>query len=399
MMESGLWLAILSVGIFVFCFMTLVVVRKANGAPIGGSRASRLGAQGFSAVMRAAGGQQVKDGFLIARDGETYRFQLKSNSEGPDVIRASRVLSPSLVSGAYPELPVMRLREENDRDRLGKTLGLNRELQTGDSLFDARIYVECDAPRGVGSAVLSSPEVRQGVTGLLALGYREVCLRRYGATLVASWRVGVREFSAETIQQTIERLALIGDHLPAFRKTPTSTPWPMGKWVVLVASVLTGVMYWCALIADKNWEPIGSGLDLMTAQLAFLLLLLYSAVVWALLRGHSLALRYLSLSIIVGVLMAAMISRAVLVTYNGSGDTNISTHERVLDHKRKVESDDSTSYYFYFATVPGVEDSSIRLRVSSRQFRAASQGDTFLLTVGAGKLGTPWLLELEHQAQ
>src|SRR6516225_2085249 len=33
--------------------------------------------------------------------------------------------------------PVMVLRKETGTDRFGKSLGLNREVQTGDSLFDA----------------------------------------------------------------------------------------------------------------------------------------------------------------------------------------------------------------------------------------------------------------------
>ena len=353
----------------------------------------------FASTMRAAGAQPVKGGFLISRDEASYRFELKGDTDGLTCILSSRTLTPSLAPGALPELPVMRLRQENDRDRLGKILRLNREVQTGDARFDARIYVECDAARGAGSAVLASPEVRQGVTGLLALGYREVCLRRYQSTLVAYWTLGMQEFTTDTVDQTIRRLASIGDNLPAFRKTPTSTPMSTGLWVVIATCVLAAAMFWFFAIADRNWRPIGNGLDFMTIQLAFLLLLLHTAAVWVVLRGHSLALRHLSLSFFAGVCMVSMASRGALVLYNGSGDPNITTHERVLDHKRMVKNDNSTRHYFYFPSVPGVADSSIRLKVSSSRYSAASKGDTFLVTVGAGNLGTPWLLELERRDQ
>ena len=396
MVDLGFWLVILTLGISAIAVMLVLLNHKASGGPVGGTKGKMMRGirDEFPAVMRTAGGQQVKDGFLIAHDGETYRFWLSLNSNGPDFIRASRVLSPSMVSGAYPELPVMRMRQENDRDRLGKALWLNREMQTGDSLFDSRIYVECDAARGAGIAVLSRPEVRQGVTGLLALGYREVCLRRYRAPLVATWQIGVRDFTSDTVMQTIERLALIGDHLPAFRKIPASTPWPTGKWVLSVVSGLALLMFWLAMVVETRWEPLDSGLDGMTMQLSILLLLLQSAVLWALLRGNSQSLRFLFWSVIVSGFMVVMTSRVVLVTYNGSGDTNISTYERALDHKRTIRSDDSTRYYFYFMAVPGIESSSFRLSVSKREYRAASQGDSFHLTVGAGKLDTPWLLEM-----
>ena len=113
-------------------------------------------------------------------------------------------------------------------------------------------------------------------------------------------------------------------------------------------------------------------------------------------RGHSRALRHLVIGVLAGVLLAPCASRALLTTANGAGDTRISTHERILSYKRMYQSDDSTSYYFYFPAVPGMVEDSLQLSVTSQQFSAASQGDAFQLMIGAGKLGTPWLLDLER---
>jgi hypothetical protein len=57
--------------------------------------------------------------------------------------------------------------------------------------------------------------------------------------------------------------------------------------------------------------------------------------------------------------------------------------------------EDSTSYFFFFPAVPGMVEDSLQLSVSRQEFNAASQGDTFQLMIGAGRLGTPWLLDLE----
>lgn len=368
------------------------ILRRAKGGPIGNTIRSP---KAFVAAVESVGGQPVKGAYLLQRGDAVYRLRYIANSEGPSHIRVGREIAPQRISGAYPELPAMRLRPENDRDRLGKRLLLNRELQTGDDLFDARIYVECDEQSGASKRILSDPEVRKGVTGLLALGFLDVGFRAHSAHLVATWRVGAVPFDADVINGTVDRLAQIADHLPPFRKVPTRAPLPFGG-KVLGAAWLVAVVAMCIFfVADHRWEPLGSGLDVLTIRVGLILLLLHTGMIWALVRGHSRALRHFGWGAAAGLLFAPCLSRAVMVTANGMGDEDITTYERVLDHKRKVTSDDSTSYYFYFPTVPGVEDSSLKLSVSSREFNAATKGDTWLLTVGAGKLGTPWLLDME----
>ena len=387
----------LVISIVIICVGMLMlrvwISRKAKGGPIG---AARHYPTHFQGVLREAGGQPVRGAFMIERDGVVYRFRYLSNSEGPSHIRVDRPIEPTYAPGVLPELPVMKLREENDRDRLGKALRLNRELQTGDQLFDARIYVECDDRGGAGAKMLASPEVRSGVTGLLALGFQFVGFRMQESALMVSWQVGAAPFNKRVVEQTVDRLAQIANNLPDFRRVPTSSRMSFGGWVLTGAWVLTGLAMFALLTANSNWKPLGSGLDWPTVHLGLLLLLLHAGLVWALVRGHSRALRHLFWGGCASLLFAPCVSRAVLVGYNGAGDTEITTYERILDHKRRVESDDSTSYYFYFPAVPGVEDSSMKLSVTSRQFRAATQGDLYLLTVGAGKLDTPWLLELER---
>src|SRR4051812_49357906 len=51
-----------------------------------------------------------------------------------------------VVRAPTPSLPPVYFRKENGRDRAGKLLRLNRELQTGDDEFDRAIYIESDAP-------------------------------------------------------------------------------------------------------------------------------------------------------------------------------------------------------------------------------------------------------------
>ncbi len=70
--------------------------------------------------------------------------------------------------------PLFVLRRETRLDRLGKRLGLCREIQTGDPVFDARVYVEADAIGGDVRAVLGDPAFRRAVLDLLDAGTHRV---------------------------------------------------------------------------------------------------------------------------------------------------------------------------------------------------------------------------------
>jgi len=389
-LSSVFYLLVASVPILLIVW----IAQRARRVGAGKSRQTRS-LSPFYMTMRAARAQQVSGGFLVEHGGIAYRFRHIYNSEGPDTIQVDRTIPERSTADALPELPVMRLREENRRDRLGKRLHINHELQTGDALFDEHIYIECDGRDHISHRMLSSPEVREGVTGLLALGFQFVDFRSQRCDLKAEWHQGAAEFDLHTVEQTVSCLAQIADNLPAFRRVPSSSPMTTGSWVVLTSWLLAGVSLMMHWMADARWEPLGSGLDPLTVRAGSLLLLLHIVAVWATVRGHSRALRHLTSGVLAGVLLAPCASRALLTTANGAGDTTISTHERVLSYRRMDVGEDSTSYFFFFPAVPGMVEDSLQLSVSRQEFNAASQGDTFQLMIGAGRLGTPWLLDLE----
>ena len=78
--------------------------------------------------------------------------------------------------------PAVVLRAENSLDRLGKRIGVNREIQTGDQDFDARVYVESDAPDQDLQRTLADDRVRRAVRALLDGGAVRVELDPTGLT-------------------------------------------------------------------------------------------------------------------------------------------------------------------------------------------------------------------------
>lgn len=97
---------------------------------------------------------------------------------GFEIRRATDIrVVPELVDGACVAalfevvvggaLPRMTLRREGALDRVGKALGVNREVQLADAEFDAHIYVESEAPEATIHRTLASPAARRVVLALL----------------------------------------------------------------------------------------------------------------------------------------------------------------------------------------------------------------------------------------
>ena len=367
----------------------VAIIRAARG--VGVEKASSK--ESFCAVVHEAGGRELGEGIAISRDGVEYVFEYVSNSEGPAKILASRSISTTKNADSLRELPAMTLREENDRDRLGKSLGLNLELQTGDERFDAGVYIECDEPSA--TAMLSSPEVRAGVIGLLGTGYDHVAFRLGGHALVASRTEGVREFNPRVVEDTIRHLAQVADALPPFWSVPVERSMTRGGKAVIASSLVASVALVAAIFSESRWDPLDGGLNGSTLVLSLFVFVAEVALVWALVRRRSLALRYFSWAAAAGLLLAPSLSRAALVACNGAGDEAITTYSRPLEHKHVSQGDDSTTYYLHFGAVPGMKDSSAVISVSRERFVYAAPGDVYQLTVGAGRLGVPWLVELQ----
>src|SRR5262249_19632846 len=117
-------------------------------------------------------------------------------------------------------MPRMLLRPERGRDRFGKAVFLNREVQSGDPAFDDRIYIETDEPAETVRRALESVKVREAIGALLP---------KVGAFGFAREGIKVAYRSARVndalIRGAVQALAKVGDVLPnlegaAFNDSP-----------------------------------------------------------------------------------------------------------------------------------------------------------------------------------
>ncbi|MDB4928378.1 MAG: hypothetical protein JWM10_862 [Myxococcaceae bacterium] len=130
---------------------------------------ARLAAGSLTAVgarvleVRPSPGWQRPAEVDFELDGRRARFDVRYY--GRDWVLCS-------VRVESPPLPALLIRAEGAADRVGKSLGLMREVQLGDADFDAAAFITAAATDEQVRAVLQPPEVRRLVREVLRLGYR-----------------------------------------------------------------------------------------------------------------------------------------------------------------------------------------------------------------------------------
>src|SRR5579884_2188817 len=117
----------------------------------------------FRENLRAHFGLPEGAPLVVERHGRTLHFSYRpggkntpptvrvtTNVDEIDAIDESRHpwRTPSPARDHVEVRPAIVLRRETAIDRFGKRLGLNRELEVGDPVFDAAVYIETDSPEG-----------------------------------------------------------------------------------------------------------------------------------------------------------------------------------------------------------------------------------------------------------
>lgn len=87
------------------------------------------------------------------------------------------------VAAAKPIAPyAILLRREGGLDRAGKNMGINREVQIGDELFDKEVYIETDGQDDDVRSILGEPGVRAALREIVKWPIESITLGGDGAT-------------------------------------------------------------------------------------------------------------------------------------------------------------------------------------------------------------------------
>jgi len=307
------------------------------------------------------------------------------------------------------------VRHERALDRAGKDLGINREVQTGDPVFDREVYIETDGRDEHVKRIFADPSVRETIRAIvtskveaLTLGGAEIAT---GAEVPDAYRLRVRVVTSvfeETealrrvlanlaaLARDMDRAALGGPYRDGPARAGVAPPAKdrIGRGLLLFAwCAVANVMGWFGVgFGDSpptfGWRAFGVGVGL--GLMVWIALVVVSA---ALLRGRSTSLR--------NVIAFAVFSVATVLVGGRVGEVLNATLDRSTPHAesattkrepRKKKGD--RCVVTLDATNAGAE-----VRGAWRDaVRFSSQPLPVEVIVGDGAFGSPHVLSL-HEKQ
>ncbi len=364
----------------------------------------------FAASCAGLGGRAVPGGFLVTVGGQGFTARITHHKGTPTgfvletpVADSGRDAAPA--AGSYRSdprrqvkgRPRVRLRRETGRDSLGKRLDINREVQTGDEEFDARVYVESDAPDGDVREVLADERVRRGALGLLELGYREVLINDGAGRLSATFQTQSPESLDEAgLVRAAELMRQVAGALPEFSGPARSGPmwWAAAAAVgASAATVIAGMIVnaW----AHARYDPLTSAPIWVGILLGLGALLLSLPVLRVVLRGRSTSFRVLLICGGVLVVGWPLLGAALAAGLNGALDEAPPVaHATTVRGRHKVSGKNSTTYYLDVDSWrPG--ERTVALEVPYGVYKQLAPGAPVVVTTGPGRFGWEWLRSVE----
>jgi hypothetical protein len=308
---------------------------------------------------------------------------------------------PYEVAGAYRQgarrtvegQPTLELRRKTWRDQAGKRLQINREVQTGDAVFDPKVYIETEAPEAA-PAILHDERARRGVLAVIDLGFK-VMINAGGGRLTALWvNPPTERFDPAVLRAVCEGLNLLGTGLPHFHGPPYPRPSNrVAVALVVIAGALAMAAFFTCWFARSHWFPLTPTAPNLGALVGLGVAAFMLPLIALLVRGRSNSFRYflISGSLLLGSMPFNGI--AVAIGVNGALDEGAPV-EHVLHIKSKYALETSGEYHVQ-TTDWRAEASTIELSVDEDFYNLVKRGDPVLVKVGPGRLGWPWFIGIQ----
>jgi len=221
-----------------------------------------------------------------------------------------RGVTASVFGGPYPEI---RFRKEKPEDLEAKDSGLSREVQIGDADFDARVYIETDAPDEAVREVVDR-NVRDAVLDMLDVGCNEVRFRARGVEASIENRT-INVCEPNKLKRVVDSLRSLARTAPLEDHTRRSSFVP-----ALFLATVPGVVV--AILAHSKWMPRGPALSLIGLAIGLVLGALARPLVRRAVAGTSTSLRRLRLNWSVTIALCAQLACGLAVALNGALDSS-----------------------------------------------------------------------------
>ncbi len=314
----------------------------------------------------------------------------------------------------HPTQSSVLLHREGILHRVVKSVGLTREAQTADPIFNRRVFVESDTDEIV-PPLVTHPGIRSQVLALLRIRRSTVGLDMDGVGITIAGHLGWRKyFRADAVQEILSRLLQLAEHtVPVLRDVPATVqegsrasweapPLASGdartfiqrmallrhpaRLAIFIAALLfflgPALTVWGA-----RYQPVTWRLHLLGLGVAGGFLLAYTFLVFAFVRGHSQSHRYFSTFMFAALVGFPTFWVGALKVTNGLLDPSspFVVEGQVLGHVRKKPRLEVR------IDLPN-QSGAISVRVSMEQYRTARPGMFLPIVLSSGALGEPWVV-------
>ena len=274
-------------------------------------------------------------------------------------------------------------------DRVGKSIGIAREYQTGDAKFDAAVYVRSPS-EDYAAEYLDDAEKRVAVRALMRLGFPEIKLT--GTHLEAVWTGfdPLKSEQPELADGAAEIMTVLANRLPPddpeLAGSDSAKPLYVFLWILVLLFAATGIFSFI-------YTPIRTSELLLAGLKAFAAEYVGFGVLAALmLRGASISHDRWGLIMFWGFFLIGFGSMGSLAAANALADTfPLEEHIAVVKDRRMNTGKRGSTY---FAIVDDWDNAGDRLefRVAAHEYNMLAPNRSRLqLHIGPGLFGIEWL--------
>jgi hypothetical protein len=339
----------------------------------------------YQALIQTLVGVNAKLGedHALEHRGTTYTVNLR-----PQVGNQPPHLKVSIPS---PEINLFRVKLESSFDSFSKKIGLSKEFQTGDKLFDERHYLVCDN-EVFAANYFGSVEKREAIANIISNGFIEVGYNEKENTLEALWP-GYRvkdETDVGFIHDTVENLDVLRRDV---RPVPALNDRPI-TWVPVSLSIIVSVVGMAAIFFVTGSYDLLDWVEVTRDSLSYSVpaLLFFLYVFFLALRGRSKSHHHFAIVLFLSLLGFITGGVAGLAGLNVVLDENPAKHfEQLVLEKKSVQVKGGKKYY---VTVKSwrADQRGQKIRVERGLYNAVvSQQDYLSLEVRPGHYGYEWL--------
>lgn len=320
-------------------------------------------------------------------DGTPYHYRYYAGSRN----------SPSYFQVSVPCSKDIRftISREKGTHRFFKGIGISKEIETGDRLFDDEFYISTNSEDQM-QQLLSDEKIREKIRDIFANDFKVISYKgRVMETRISPFSPR-DDFDVPMIRETSERLNDIAKHIPEEGRTyPAAiTPdWKIKRIVAITIPLIIELFGILLLIFGLiKYTPLDKGSVILKGAIYGLpFLALFLPFAFFMVKGRSKSHVWLIIISFISLTAFPAMGAGILVFMNGALDNApAETYTVSVIRKYDTRSDNSIHYHIVTESWRGYSEEDIS--VNRTVYRATKPNQTIMkITTHTGRFGYEWM--------